>query len=273
MKMKRILKSFRGGSGGKHHPQNAAVGAGGADASGTEDLTGISSSGGRQQRASLEDEDESVQYPANYYGDDDDIDNFSLYTDADNTNTNKQHMIREAHQKVYGEVESYFASTTNNSVDDGTALSMASSTTPSSTQQQKPQQQQSSPPQKKKTNSTATNNNNNNRTSRLNKGKAPPPKTGTKGTKTTTTTVRIPPPPSGSSSSTTPPTSNASAAAADRHHHHQPIKVDRSAETRHLVKKYIADIWNRGELELIPAVCSPALRINGNTGASRRNEC
>lgn len=42
--------------------------------------------------------------------------------------------------------------------------------------------------------------------------------------------------------------------------------MDRYAETRDLVKKFIADIWNRGELDLIPDVCSPSLRFNGNTG-------
>lgn len=41
---------------------------------------------------------------------------------------------------------------------------------------------------------------------------------------------------------------------------------DRYAETRNLVKKFIADIWNRGELDLIPSVCSQKLRFNGNTG-------
>jgi hypothetical protein len=33
--------------------------------------------------------------------------------------------------------------------------------------------------------------------------------------------------------------------------------------TRSLVKKFIADIWNRGEVDLIPEVCSPSLRFNG----------
>ena len=39
--------------------------------------------------------------------------------------------------------------------------------------------------------------------------------------------------------------------------------------TRNLVKKFIADIWNRGEVDLIPEVCSPSLRFNGNTGFDR----
>ena len=32
---------------------------------------------------------------------------------------------------------------------------------------------------------------------------------------------------------------------------------------RGCVKKFIADIWNRGELDLIPDVVSPSLRFNG----------
>jgi hypothetical protein len=47
-------------------------------------------------------------------------------------------------------------------------------------------------------------------------------------------------------------------------------KADRAQQTRDLVKKFIADIWNRGELDLIPEVCSPSLRFNGNTGACVR---
>lgn len=39
--------------------------------------------------------------------------------------------------------------------------------------------------------------------------------------------------------------------------------------TRSLVKRFIADIWNRGEVDLIPEVCSPSLRFNGNTGFDR----
>jgi len=39
--------------------------------------------------------------------------------------------------------------------------------------------------------------------------------------------------------------------------------------TRDLVKKFIADIWNRGEVELIPQVCHPSLRFNGNAGFDR----
>ena len=39
--------------------------------------------------------------------------------------------------------------------------------------------------------------------------------------------------------------------------------------TRELVKKFISDIWNRGEVELIPEVCHPSLRFNGHVGMDR----
>ena len=39
--------------------------------------------------------------------------------------------------------------------------------------------------------------------------------------------------------------------------------------TRNLVKKFISDIWNRGDLDLIPQVCSPKIRFNGNTGLDK----
>jgi predicted ester cyclase len=41
------------------------------------------------------------------------------------------------------------------------------------------------------------------------------------------------------------------------------------ASTRDVVKKFIADIWNRGEVDLIPEICSTGLRFNGNTGFDR----
>ena len=47
-----------------------------------------------------------------------------------------------------------------------------------------------------------------------------------------------------------------------------PVQVANDL-TRNLVKKFIADIWNRGEIDLIPDVCSPNLRFNGNTGFDR----
>jgi predicted ester cyclase len=34
--------------------------------------------------------------------------------------------------------------------------------------------------------------------------------------------------------------------------------------TRQLIKKYFSDLWNRGELEVIPEVCSPKIRLNIN---------
>lgn len=39
--------------------------------------------------------------------------------------------------------------------------------------------------------------------------------------------------------------------------------------TRELVKKFISDIWNRGEIDLIPTVCHPSLRFNGHVGMDR----
>jgi hypothetical protein len=102
----------------------------------------------------------------------------------------------------------------------------------------------------------------------------------------TTTTVRIPPPtspPNGRQGSAPPvspsksyvSTTTTTAAlptvpiATNHDEQHQinnslpPLRCD---ETRHLVKQFIAAIWNRGELEIIPDVCSPSLRFNGNTG-------
>lgn len=39
--------------------------------------------------------------------------------------------------------------------------------------------------------------------------------------------------------------------------------------TRGLVKQFISAIWNRGELELIPRVCSKGIRFNGASGMDR----
>eukprot|EP00980_Cylindrotheca_fusiformis_P024718 scaffold12328_cov86-Cylindrotheca_fusiformis.AAC.4 len=39
--------------------------------------------------------------------------------------------------------------------------------------------------------------------------------------------------------------------------------------TRELVKQFISAIWNRGEVELIPDVCHPSLRFNGQVGMDR----
>ena len=46
-------------------------------------------------------------------------------------------------------------------------------------------------------------------------------------------------------------------------------EAERNAVTRELVKKFVADIWNRGDLELIPSVCSRPLRFNGSVGMDR----
>lgn len=86
------------------------------------------------------------------------------------------------------------------------------------------------------------------------------------GHRVTQTTVRVPPPPPLPQA---PPNSMPGAhcvavppAAPD------PLQIANEA-TRVLVKKFIADIWNRGEIDLIPEVCSPNLRFNGNTGFDR----
>lgn len=39
--------------------------------------------------------------------------------------------------------------------------------------------------------------------------------------------------------------------------------------TRELVKGFIADIWNRGDIELIKKICHPSLRFNGHVGMDR----
>jgi len=47
------------------------------------------------------------------------------------------------------------------------------------------------------------------------------------------------------------------------------VDAQRNGITRELVKKFVADIWNRGDLELIPKVCSKSLRFNGSVGMDR----
>ena len=39
--------------------------------------------------------------------------------------------------------------------------------------------------------------------------------------------------------------------------------------TRDLVKKFISDIWNSGNIDMIPEVCHKSLRFNGNSGMDR----
>lgn len=76
------------------------------------------------------------------------------------------------------------------------------------------------------------------------------------GNRVTSTTVRIPP--SGSNESG----QSGGAQSTDSTQATNDL-------TRSLVKKFIAEIWNRGEIDLIPDVCSPNLRLNGNTGFDR----
>lgn len=47
------------------------------------------------------------------------------------------------------------------------------------------------------------------------------------------------------------------------------VQMERAAVTRELVKQYVADIWNRGDLDLIPEVCARGLRFNGSAGMDR----
>lgn len=44
---------------------------------------------------------------------------------------------------------------------------------------------------------------------------------------------------------------------------------DASNQTRDLIKKFVADIWNRGDIDLIPEVCSSRLRFNGQGGMDK----
>jgi len=44
---------------------------------------------------------------------------------------------------------------------------------------------------------------------------------------------------------------------------------DLNAITRELVKKFVADIWNRGDVDMIPDVCHKSLRFNGSVGMDR----
>lgn len=67
----------------------------------------------------------------------------------------------------------------------------------------------------------------------------PPPAQPSPERKVVTTTVHVPPP------------------------HLATVPSPVTDLTRNLVKKFIADIWNRGEVDLIPEVCSPSLRFNG----------
>lgn len=51
---------------------------------------------------------------------------------------------------------------------------------------------------------------------------------------------------------------------------HQPTPHEiQSENTRELVKIFIGEIWNRGEIESIEKVCSPRLRFNGHAGLEK----
>jgi len=80
----------------------------------------------------------------------------------------------------------------------------------------------------------------------------------------TTTTVRVPPPPVPSMLNSSPSSSPQRITTGSQQQ--SPPDSSRCAETRNLVKKFIADIWNRGDIDMIPSVCSPSLRFNGNAG-------
>mmetsp|Transcript_24946 Transcript_24946/g.58533 ORF Transcript_24946/g.58533 Transcript_24946/m.58533 type:complete len:439 (-) Transcript_24946:150-1466(-) len=57
-----------------------------------------------------------------------------------------------------------------------------------------------------------------------------------------------------------------------QHHSHQAQEIQNEIQrekTRDLVKIFIGEIWNRGEIESIQRVCSPRLRFNGHTGLER----
>ena len=43
----------------------------------------------------------------------------------------------------------------------------------------------------------------------------------------------------------------------------------RADVTRELVKQFISEVWNRGEIESIPKFCSPKIRLNGQRGLDK----
>ena len=47
------------------------------------------------------------------------------------------------------------------------------------------------------------------------------------------------------------------------------VQMARNAVTRELVKQFIADVWNRGDLDLIPKICAKGIRFNGSEGMDR----
>lgn len=74
---------------------------------------------------------------------------------------------------------------------------------------------------------------------------------------------------------TGPTAPQAPAAAVDCKSHNvaTPSDGDDSSATiemtRELVKGFIADIWNRGDVDLIKKICHPSLRFNGHVGMDR----
>jgi len=76
------------------------------------------------------------------------------------------------------------------------------------------------------------------------------------------------PPPQQSQEPMMKPVSNPPVADAYISQSHFPAE-DLNAVTRELVKKFVADIWNRGDVDMIPEVCHKSLRFNGSVGMDR----
>lgn len=92
----------------------------------------------------------------------------------------------------------------------------------------------------------------------------PPPMAATSnGNSTGSGHPRAPPAPMASPLSPGSTNTNATSAVA-------PSSNEAAIEqTRQLVKGFIADIWNRGDIDLIKEICHPALRFNGHVGMDR----
>ncbi|GKZ00470.1 hypothetical protein MPSEU_000999500 [Mayamaea pseudoterrestris] len=111
----------------------------------------------------------------------------------------------------------------------------------------------------------------------------PRPTNGSKSRVVTTTVQRVPPPPKQTSLVAANDASSPSRAVTNYQHTNTPTTPNSAAtpeqqqqedspfndSTRNLVKRFIADVWNRGEIDVIPDVCSPQLRFNGNAGFDR----
>jgi predicted ester cyclase len=91
---------------------------------------------------------------------------------------------------------------------------------------------------------------------------------------TNSSSQRTPPPPSRSpvaaaqspvvTATETIPAPESSSSSSSHRHHQAAIET-----TRELVKGFIADIWNRGDIDLIKTICHPSLRFNGHVGMDR----